>query len=103
MKYTVEHDLDPAMARRVIETAIARISERFAQHEPDVRWVSDTVVESSARSKGMTVTSRMTILPNAFEVEAKVPLPLKPFQKQAAEKGEKLLRRLIERAKAGQL
>ena len=103
MKYTVAHDLDPAKARRVVEVAIARISERFAQHEPQTRWLSDTVVESSARSKGMTVTSRMTIHPDSFEVEAKVPLPLKPFQKQAAEKGEKLLRRLIERAKAGEL
>jgi hypothetical protein len=103
MKHTIPHDLDQAMAKRVVDRAFAEYSTRFAEYQPHLRWVSDKRAEVGFNAKGVKLSGAMELEPASIGVELDVPFLFRPFQKKALEVIGDEVRRWVGKARAGEL
>lgn len=103
MKHTIDHDLDPATAKKVTDRAFAEYSNRYPDYQPTLRWASDQRADVSFNAKGIKLNGSMDISPKAIVLDLDVPFLLRPFQKKAMEVIEREVKVWIGKAKAGQL
>jgi hypothetical protein len=103
MKHSVPHDLDLDQARAVTDKALEAYTAKFAEYNPNVKWLSDTQAEVEFKAKGVKVKGEFTLADDRIDVDMQVPMLLKVFQKKAIDVVEREIRKWIEKAKNGEL
>jgi hypothetical protein len=103
MKHVIQHDLDPATAKKVADRAFAEYSSRYPDYRPELSWVSDRRADVAFNAKGVKLNGAMEIDPGSIALELDVPFLFKPFQKKALEVIEREVRVWIGKAKSGEL
>ena len=103
MKHIVPHDLGRQKAKQATEAAFGKYQTQFAQYSPTVKWVKDDTAELSFSVKGFTLAGGVVVRESEIEMDLKVPLLLRPFQKTALGVIETEIKRWIDKAKAGKL
>lgn len=103
MKHSVPHDLDQDTARRVADKAWESYSQRFADYDPQIRWVDDRHAQVSFQAKGIKLKGALDIQPSAIDLDLDVPLLLRPFRKKAISVIDEEVRWWIGKAKAGEV
>ena len=103
MKHVIQHDLDEATARKVIDKAFAAYQARFPSYDPTLTWVTAKRAELGMKAMGASIGGEMTIEQGAIAVDLNVPLLLRPFKAKALEVIEREVAIWVEKAKSGQL
>ncbi|HEY3233464.1 MAG TPA: polyhydroxyalkanoic acid system family protein [Polyangiaceae bacterium] len=103
MRHAVPHDLGKEKAKKATEAAFAAYTARFAEYNPQSKWVSDERADISFKVKGFTLKGSMMVLPKSIEMELNVPLLLRPFKKVALSVIEKEIRKWVDKAKRGEV
>jgi len=102
MKHSVPHDLDLERARVVTDKALSAYKERFADYNPTVSWSGERHAEVEFKAKGVKIVGKFELKDDRIDIDMKVPMLLKMFQKKAIDVVEREIRVWIEKAKAGE-
>jgi hypothetical protein len=89
VKHFIPHSLSTADAKRVIESAFAEYATRFAKYAPRLKWLSEDAARVGFQAMGRELEGSVRVLQGGIEVEADVPLLVRPFvgrAKQAIER-----------------
>jgi hypothetical protein len=103
MKHVVPHGLGQEKAKQVALAAIGSYTSRFAQYNPNARWLDDRRAEISFQVKGITLSGNMQVNPNDIEMDLEVPFLLRPFKGKALGVIEEEIKKWIAKAQAGQV
>ncbi|MCB9744339.1 MAG: polyhydroxyalkanoic acid system family protein [Alphaproteobacteria bacterium] len=102
-KHRIPHGLDHALARSVTRHALDSYRTRFAEYNPQGRWITDDRAELSFTVAGRTLNGIVEVLPREIDLELDVPFLFRPFRGKALEVIEKEIREWIDRAKKGEI
>lgn len=102
-KLVIPHSLEPAMARRATERALAAYGERFSKYSPTADWVSDGRCEISFSVKGKSLDGAMELHPGQVQLELDVPLLFRPFKKKALAVIREQIETWVRKAESGEL
>ena len=103
MKHAIQHDLDMATAKRVVDKAFAEYQARFPDYKPTLAWDSDVHAACGFNAKGMKLSGTMSIEAGQIVMDLDVPFLFRPFQKMAIQVIDDEVRRWLAKAKAGEL
>lgn len=103
MKHTIEHDLDPATAKKVTDRAFAEYANRYPDYQPKLVWSNDRRADLSMNAKGVTLSGVMAIEEKSISLDLDVPFLLRPFKSKAIEVIDREVKVWIEKARAGQI
>ncbi len=103
MKHSVHHDLEPEMAKTVLERAWESYRVEFSDYNPTFRWQGDSMAEVGFSVKGVRLQGQLELRPKAIELDLKVPFLLKPFRGAAVRVIDQHIQKWITKAKLGQL
>ncbi len=101
MRHVMPHDLGPELARKVADKAFASYRAKYAEYDPKLTWVSDTVANASFSAKGIHLKGKVELLPGKIAFELEVPFVLKLFQSKAVAVIERELAHWRDQAKSG--
>lgn len=102
-KLIIPHGLNPDMARRATDRALAAYGERFTKYSPTADWVSDQRCEISFNVKGKSLDGAMELHPGQVHLELDVPLLFRPFKKKALGVIQEQIETWIGKAESGEL
>ncbi|MDH5490830.1 MAG: polyhydroxyalkanoic acid system family protein [Myxococcales bacterium] len=102
MKHVVEHDLDPATAKRATEKAWESYQQRFAKYSPRADWRSETHADVSFSVKGVSLKGTIDLEPGGVALDLDVPFLFRPFRGKAIGVIEREILLWIAKAKAGE-
>lgn len=102
-KHRIPHGLDHDLARKATQHALESYKNRFAEHNPQGRWVTDDRAELSFTVAGKTLEGVVEVEPKDIALELEVPFIFRVFKGQAMEIIEKEIREWIARARNGEL
>lgn len=103
MKHVMAHDLGPELARKVADKAFESYRAKYANYDPKLTWVSDTVANASFSAKGVHLKGKVELMPGKIAFELDVPFVLKLFQNKAVAVIERELAYWRDKAKNGEL
>jgi hypothetical protein len=103
MKHSVQHDLSPELAKKVLDKALESYKERFADYDPKMTWVGDKHVDVKFKAKGIAISGGIDLEPKAITFDLDVPFLLRPFKAQALDIIETQIRKWTDRAKNGEI
>jgi hypothetical protein len=103
MKKAFPHELDTPTSRKVADHAFAAYAEKFAEYNPTMDWDTDTHADFGFTAKGLSLKGTMDLRQGEVDVELKVPLLLKPFQKKAMSVIQAEMEKWIEKANNGEI
>lgn len=103
MKHSVQHDLSPELAKKVLEKALESYNERFADYSPRMTWVGDKHVDVKFKAKGVNIEGAIDLEPKQITFDLEVPFLLRPFKSQALDIIETQIRKWTEKAKNGEI
>ncbi len=95
MRYRIEHGLDDAHARELLERAWAYYRERFAAYAPWWRWNSDREARFGFSVKGVRIEGSVRSCGGTLEVDVTVPRLLRPFTRRAVAVVEREVQRWL--------
>lgn len=103
MKHAVPHDLSIDAAKQAASAALAAYQQRFADYNPTITWVNETLAEVNFKAKGVTMKGSFEILPDRIEMDMEVPFLLRMFRQKAIDVVEGEITKWVTKAKTGQL
>lgn len=103
MKHEIHHGLAPELARKAVDKAMAAYSERFAEYNPEFRWVSEDHGKLGFRAKGVSVNGDVEIAGPKILVDLDVPFLLRVFKGKAIEIIDREVLKWVEKARAGEI
>ena len=103
MEHRIDHDLSPELAHKAVTRAIQTYSEKLSAYQPKADWVTPDEVHIGFSAKGIKMSGKVKLVPNALLVDMDVPLLLRPFRKKAIDVIETQVRVWIAKAHAGEL
>jgi hypothetical protein len=103
MKHSVQHDLSPELAKKVLDKAIESYKERFADYSPSMTWVGDKHIDVKFKAKGIAIAGAIDLEPTQITFDLDVPFLLRPFKSQALEIIEGQIRKWTDKAKKGEI
>lgn len=103
MKYYIDHDLSPELAKKAALAAADRYTEKFAKYDAKTTWIDDKHAKITFNVKGIHVGATMDLEPKRIGVDMEVPLLLRPFKSKAIAVVEDTVKKWIDKAHAGEL
>lgn len=103
MKHSIEHDLDPKLAKLAAEKAVVAYGERFADYDFAAKWVNDKRVELGFTVAGKRLEGSMDVESKALALELDVPFVFRVFSGKAIQIIEKEAKVWIDKARKGEL
>jgi hypothetical protein len=103
MKQLINHGLDAALARKVVDAAFQSYLERFARFQPVLSWADTEHATVTFSAKGMGFTGRFALLPGALQVDMEVPAVFALLKKQAVKAVEEEVGKWVDLARAGKI
>jgi hypothetical protein len=103
MKHSVAHDLDQATAKKVTEKAFGAYKERFAEYNPTLEWMNDSLAETTFSAKGIKLKGSFELKPKAIAIELDVPFVLSMFKSKAVDIIEREIKAWVAKAKSGEI
>jgi Putative polyhydroxyalkanoic acid system protein (PHA_gran_rgn) len=103
MKHMIEHDLDPATAKKVTDRAFAEYANRYPDYKPTLTWSDDRHADLSMSAKGVSLSGVMAIEEKAISLDLDVPFLFRPFKSKAIEVIDREVKVWIEKARSGQI
>ena len=103
MKHSISHDLGLDKAKEVATKALDSYKSRFAEYNPQTKWVSDTRCDIGFSVKGMSLNGVLEVTPASIDMDLDVPFMLRPFKGTALSVIEREITKWLEKAKAGSL
>jgi hypothetical protein len=103
MKHVMQHDLEPALAKKAAEMAFTAYAQKYAAYHPRLVWKTETRAEVTFHAKGINVRGDIELLPKAISFDLEVPFVLRLFKNKAIEVMDRELRVWVDKAKRGEL
>ncbi len=103
MKHTIEHDLDQATAKRVIDRAFASYKAQLPDYNPTLAWATDRLAKVAFSAKGVQIKGTMTVGTGEIVLDLDVPWLFRIFQGKAVGIIDREVRVWIAKAKAGEV
>ena len=103
MKHSVPHSLPLDAAKKVAQHAMEAYQARFAEYNPTITWVSNTLAEVSFKAKGVSLKGTFEILADRIDMDMEVPFLLRMFKQKAVDVIESEINTWLAKAKAGQI
>ncbi|MBK7580703.1 MAG: polyhydroxyalkanoic acid system family protein [Myxococcales bacterium] len=103
MKHVVPHGLGFDTAKKVAEAALVSYKERFAQYNPNGRWLTEKKAEITFRVKGISLAGALEVNERDIQMDLEVPFMLRPFKGKAIGLIEEEIKKWIEKAKRGEI
>ena len=102
IQHRIEHDLDVATARRLIDGAFADYRSRYARYRPELTWEQDRLAHAGCLIRGLRVGARLELELGAVTVVVQAPWPLSVFRTAAVRVIDAEARRVLSLARAGE-
>jgi len=103
VQHRIPHDLDHALARRVVRLALESYQRQFPQFKPGGEWLSDDHAHLWFTPPGSRLEGDLRVHSDHIDLQIEVPLLFRPFRKQAIRVIEAEVREWIAKAQAGEL
>jgi hypothetical protein len=103
MEHRIEHDLSPELAHKAVSRAVEAYSEQFAKYDPKVQWRGQEEVEVGFTAKGITLSGKLKLVPNAVVLDMDVPFLLRPFRGKAIDVIEGKVKEWVQKAHNGEV
>src|SRR4051794_3841663 len=101
MRHVIEHPLDPATAKKVVERAFDEYRNRYPNYRPTLTWTSDRRASTSFDAKGFKLDGTLELRDGSIELDLDVPFLFRVFQKKAIDIIDREVKIWIDRAKSG--
>ncbi len=98
MKHSVQHPLEQAKARELLDRALDTYRAHYAEHSVETCWVDEHTAELDFEVTGKKVAGSITVCEDCYDIELKLPWMLRPFKRRIAQSFETELQRWIARA-----
>ena len=98
MKHSVEHPLEPARARDLLDRALATYREHYAENSVETSWIDERTAAVDFEVTGRRVAGCITVCDDCYDIDLRLPWMLRPFKRRIAESFETELQRWIARA-----
>ena len=103
MKHTIDHSLDKALSKKVIEKAMDAYKVEWAEYTPRFDWKTDDSGEFGFVVKGFKLGGTIRVREKQIDVDMDVPLIARPFQGRAMKVIDNHVRQWVEKAKKGEI
>lgn len=103
VQHRIPHDLDHAMARRVVRLALESYQAQFPQFRPGGEWLSADHARIWFTPPGARLEGELRVFANHIDLALEVPLLFRPFRRQAIQVIEAEVMEWIEKARAGEI
>ena len=98
MKHSVQHPLEPAKARELLDRALDTYRAHYAEHSVETCWVDDDTATVDFEVTGKKVGASSKVCSDSYDIDLKLPWMLRPFKRRIAQSFETELQRWIAHA-----
>jgi Putative polyhydroxyalkanoic acid system protein (PHA_gran_rgn) len=98
MRHSVQHQLEPAKAKAMLDRALDTYRTHYTEHGVEAAWIDERTAEIGFELTGSKVDGRITVCEDRFDIDLRLPWTLLPFGKRIAHTFEQELQRWLDRA-----
>lgn len=98
MKHSVDHPLEPAKAREVLDRALHTYREHYAENSIETVWLDERTASVDFHVTGKRVAGSITICDDCYDIDLDLPWIFRPFKKRIAQSLDSELKRWIAHA-----
>src|SRR5690349_1724596 len=98
MKHCVKHNLSLDVAKKAIDKATERYTEKFKKYDAKAEWTSDRHMDITFHVKGLNLKATLDVEPKQAVIDMEVPLLLRPFKGKALSVIDEVVQKWIAKA-----
>lgn len=103
MKHGIRHDLQPQVARKVLQQAFETYRAKFPDSEPELEWLDQNHARVQFTAKGAPIRGDIELKEREIDIDLDVPFYFRPFKNRALRIIEREVQEWTVRAKRGEI